>query len=217
MRLGLLAVLLAVGIACTPEEIEGDDAGECSDGADNDQNGDFDCDDDGCEDSPDCEEEEVDTSVVVDDDPGLSALPDQFSGLSSKAECNGSKPGATAYWGGKLDLSGGSASGTESLFWFPNSAMGGSPCELQYSLSGTTADCASCSVRVTVTANSEWNKGCPDALANGYTDDFTVTYAVTKDGAGGLTMAFESGESYASGFYSGDELTYLSPYACHEY
>jgi hypothetical protein len=36
-------------------EVEGDDAGECSDGADNDLDGYFDCDDNGCWGSPDCE------------------------------------------------------------------------------------------------------------------------------------------------------------------
>lgn len=34
---------------------EGDDPGECTDGADNDRDGDFDCNDDGCEESPHCE------------------------------------------------------------------------------------------------------------------------------------------------------------------
>ena len=36
------------------DDIEGDVAGECSDGADNDRDGDYDCDDSDCESSPDC-------------------------------------------------------------------------------------------------------------------------------------------------------------------
>jgi len=40
--------------ACESGEREGDEAGECRDGADNDLDGDFDCDDAGCEGSPDC-------------------------------------------------------------------------------------------------------------------------------------------------------------------
>ena len=40
--------------------IEGDEPGECSDGADNDGNGLFDCDDPGCVDSPDCDLEDPD-------------------------------------------------------------------------------------------------------------------------------------------------------------
>ncbi len=35
-------------------EYEGDGAGECTDGADNDRNGAFDCDDPGCDGAPDC-------------------------------------------------------------------------------------------------------------------------------------------------------------------
>ena len=43
-------VLTACGTAA-----EGQNAGECADGADNDANGAFDCDDAGCSGSPDCE------------------------------------------------------------------------------------------------------------------------------------------------------------------
>ncbi len=45
------------GAAQSDAEYEGDEAGECSDGADNDRDGDFDCDDEGCEGSPDCTDE----------------------------------------------------------------------------------------------------------------------------------------------------------------
>lgn len=48
-------------------EYEGDEAGECSDGADNDQDGLFDCDDDGCAGSPDCDGD-TDTSDTGDTD-----------------------------------------------------------------------------------------------------------------------------------------------------
>ncbi len=53
----LVHILFAV-IACTKvedvERIEGSEPGDCSDGADNDIDGAFDCDDDGCTGSPDC-------------------------------------------------------------------------------------------------------------------------------------------------------------------
>ena len=50
------ALLLACGDKFdNPESYEGDEAGECSDGADNDLDGLFDCNDDGCAGSPDCE------------------------------------------------------------------------------------------------------------------------------------------------------------------
>ncbi|MEM6927994.1 MAG: hypothetical protein AAF602_13770 [Myxococcota bacterium] len=41
-------------LGCASGNIEGDDANECRDGADNDQDGLFDCDDGGCAGSPDC-------------------------------------------------------------------------------------------------------------------------------------------------------------------
>lgn len=41
---------------------EGDEPGECSDGADNDQDGDFDCDDQGCEGAPDCSGDDDDSA-----------------------------------------------------------------------------------------------------------------------------------------------------------
>lgn len=73
MRL-FLAVTLSFSLACAAGKsdraedatdstvddvgaVEGDDADECRDGADNDQDGAFDCDDDGCAGSPDCEDE----------------------------------------------------------------------------------------------------------------------------------------------------------------
>ena len=56
-------MLLALILACGDKEpalYEGDEAGECSDGADNDLDGLFDCNDEGCAGSPDCDGE-VDT------------------------------------------------------------------------------------------------------------------------------------------------------------
>lgn len=61
-----LVVLFACGLNGEPTSVpvveptegvlvEGDEAGECSDGADNDQDGAFDCDDPDCENAPDCE------------------------------------------------------------------------------------------------------------------------------------------------------------------
>ena len=59
---GLGLLLLSMTFACgdsTEEEtkiIEGQNPGDCSDLADNDVDGDFDCDDDGCKNSPECKE-----------------------------------------------------------------------------------------------------------------------------------------------------------------
>jgi hypothetical protein len=49
---------------------EGDEAGECSDGADNDKDGLFDCDDDTCAGSPDCKTTDIDTP----EDLGLPSI-----------------------------------------------------------------------------------------------------------------------------------------------
>ncbi len=54
-------------VGCTPELDEGRNAGDCVDGADNDGDGFFDCNDPGCSESPDCEAG-GDDDVVVDDD-----------------------------------------------------------------------------------------------------------------------------------------------------
>jgi len=42
--------------ACTAERLEGSQPEDCIDRADNDMDGDFDCDDDGCQNSPDCQD-----------------------------------------------------------------------------------------------------------------------------------------------------------------
>ena len=54
--------------ASDPPAYEGDAAGECTDGADNDQDGLFDCDDEGCAGSPDCQEGDTDTDADSDSD-----------------------------------------------------------------------------------------------------------------------------------------------------
>ena len=68
----------------TSEEYEGDEAGECSDEADNDRDGLFDCDDEGCAGSPDCEVAE--SNYGTEEEPGISCAdiytqrPDATSG-----------------------------------------------------------------------------------------------------------------------------------------
>jgi len=57
------SLLACLGIG---KDSEGANAGECSDGADNDEDGDFDCDDEDCQGSPDCDEPE-DTESQTDD------------------------------------------------------------------------------------------------------------------------------------------------------
>ncbi|HJN72708.1 MAG TPA: hypothetical protein QGF58_02125 [Myxococcota bacterium] len=64
--------MLILFLACA--EIEGDDPGECVDRADNDADGLFDCDDDGCVGSPDCTgEADADTDADTDSDTDADA------------------------------------------------------------------------------------------------------------------------------------------------
>lgn len=70
-------LVFALLVGCGSSDREGDDAGECTDGADNDQDGDFDCDDDDCEASPDCEGGDDDD----DDDVVAPPVPDEFGDL----------------------------------------------------------------------------------------------------------------------------------------
>ncbi len=68
MRILLLSLLLAACPTNRPEggdDYEGDEPGECADGADNDQDGDYDCDDEDCASAPDCTADDDD---VADDD-----------------------------------------------------------------------------------------------------------------------------------------------------
>ena len=76
LLLSTAAITLILSLGCLGignKDVEGDEAGECSDGADNDQNGLFDCDDEGCAGSPDCEEETEDTDSEGDTDTDADA------------------------------------------------------------------------------------------------------------------------------------------------
>ena len=70
----VLAVLLAacgdITVRETPPDppYEGDEEGECTDAADNDQDGLFDCEDEGCANSPDCACDDADEDGVCDED-----------------------------------------------------------------------------------------------------------------------------------------------------
>ena len=68
----VLALALAlIGPGCGPQRIEGQQAGDCSDRADNDMDGLFDCDDEGCTNGPSCDDDSSpgdDDSSPGDDD-----------------------------------------------------------------------------------------------------------------------------------------------------
>ena len=79
---------LVVSFSCSPstkpsttDRLEGSDAGDCSDEVDNDLDGLFDCDDDGCEGSSACTEVDTDADTDADTDTGsdpqnLDPVPD---------------------------------------------------------------------------------------------------------------------------------------------
>jgi len=74
LSLGFLLVFMAAMLtwSCQQPVFEGQTAGDCSDGADNDMDGMFDCEDDACLGSPDCEGlgggDDDDTLALGDDD-----------------------------------------------------------------------------------------------------------------------------------------------------
>jgi hypothetical protein len=69
VALSTLGLVFALGcLGMCNRDMEGDEPGECGDGADNDRDGLFDCDDDECAGSPDCEDEETDTDTDADAD-----------------------------------------------------------------------------------------------------------------------------------------------------
>ncbi|MBJ95555.1 MAG: hypothetical protein CMP23_13920 [Rickettsiales bacterium] len=67
LHTSLLLAALLVAAGCGPDLTEGMSAGDCTDGADNDGDGAFDCLDDGCVGSPDCAGDDDDTSGDDDD------------------------------------------------------------------------------------------------------------------------------------------------------
>lgn len=81
MRWYVTPILLTL-VSCAGGEIEGDEALECSDGADNDQNGYFDCDDLGCANSPDCD------GTNTDDGNDTGNNNDTGNGDSGGPNCN---------------------------------------------------------------------------------------------------------------------------------
>ncbi|MCB9762732.1 MAG: hypothetical protein H6739_23225 [Alphaproteobacteria bacterium] len=114
-------------------EIEGDDGGECSDGADNDQDGYFDCDDQGCWGSPDCDQVNPGDDTGVDGDDTGSGGDDTGSG--------GDDTGS----GGDDTGNGGNGAGVVTsadvtlhvTFDVINGTLGISDCETSYAGSGT--------------------------------------------------------------------------------
>ena len=99
--------LISVLAGCSEPLNEGTGPGDCTDRADNDGDGLFDCDDDGCESSPDCtgsgsdDSGNDDTSTDSGGDSGTEPKVGdrQFLGVGAWHTCAGDSAGVVTCWG----------------------------------------------------------------------------------------------------------------------
>ena len=83
--------LLVVVSGCEPgPDVEGDEAGECSDGVDNDQDGPTDCDDDGCATATACVGAADDDDSAADDDDAVDD-DDTSDACAAAVPCSGNR------------------------------------------------------------------------------------------------------------------------------
>lgn len=131
LRLLSVAALFAAGISCTSRNFEGDEPFECNDGADNDRDGDFDCDDADCAASPDCEQTNPGDGPGGDTDtdgpvyPTVDPLNDDP--YPPNPDCEGFEgvpiPGATGWFSDRFDVRTDSIVGTKAWAILPNQAL----------------------------------------------------------------------------------------------
>jgi len=109
----VLSCILLLGACADKEEtrVEGSEAGDCIDGADNDLDEKFDCDDEGCANAPDCLDEEVDTGESEDTaDAGDTTSVDQDGDgfTTEEGDCDdasaNANPDAFDILGDEIDL-----------------------------------------------------------------------------------------------------------------
>ena len=70
-----------------PKNMEGDEPGECTDRADNDQDGQFDCDDSDCSGSPDCKSASVSSPSKKKTKPKPMSMPGNIYKLDGYRRC----------------------------------------------------------------------------------------------------------------------------------
>lgn len=136
-------------VATPSVDYEGDAAGECSDGADNDRDGLYDCGDPDCLNSPDCTEEPApdtgdltgDTGAEVEPDPDTGSPPDETSDdedgdfyAIADGDCNDRNPSvnpsATDVVGDSIDQNCDGVDGTDmDRDGFASKASGGDDCD----------------------------------------------------------------------------------------
>ena len=88
-----LVVMAALALAgCKGSATEGSNPGECSDGADNDSDGLYDCDDPDCAGAPACDQADADTDADSDSDADVDADTDADADADTDADTDAGAP-----------------------------------------------------------------------------------------------------------------------------
>ena len=231
MRLLIVTSLLFISPACIfgGQEAEGDDPNECSDDADNDQDGLFDCDDPDCDGSGAC-----DTTDVIDDDSDDTDT-DVATGLSIPApheddprpalqSCEDTPgPGATGWFDLTYEIENGDVRGYEAWALIPNSEWESSPgvdgpCQITWEVSGTAdvdTACTACDYSLDLSYELLRSASdCVSGLVESESDPFTTRLNVSVSSSGQVDIAFESGTPYGMGLVSGGIVDMRSTARC---
>ena len=161
----LLTIGLSLTLSCgdkddtanDPPAYEGDEAGECADGADNDRDGLFDCNDPDCEGSSDCEEADTDTDSDADSDTDTDSDSDADSDADTDADSDADADSdsdtdtgsvttlALTGYSGQADAGYDGYSGTEDWYFIADEGAGDDICRIRYNVehSATRTDCPS--------------------------------------------------------------------------
>ena len=204
------------------ERREGSQVGDCIDGEDNDEDGDIDCDDSGCENTPACDDSVIDDTPEDEDFFTASGLPDLREDMvPDDCDFGGSNsPAATSYYLGTYIREQGSWIGKERWYLLPNAAwievedeITEEGCFVTWDMTAEETSCSSCSLALSVDGNinhSETN--CPEGLWSGY-EEWSIIYHINITGED-TEFLFESGNLMGEGYASPTAMSFLSPAEC---